>query len=92
MPPTARKRANWKEHHHVLLTDGMTVSAIAGPCAVAVSSAGEYALGKIATELLFSDRNDAQLVLTGIAKAQPQHRTAPPPLALSSFTSGIALR
>jgi hypothetical protein len=43
-------------------------------------------------ELLFSHRNDARLVLTGIAKAQPQHGTAPPPLALSSFTSGIALR
>jgi hypothetical protein len=35
--------------------------------------------------LLFSHRKDAQLVLTGIAKAQP-----PPPLALASFTSGIA--
>jgi hypothetical protein len=33
---------------------------------------------KIATELLLSHRNDAQLVLTGIAKAQPQHGTAPP--------------
>jgi len=44
----------------------------------AVGSTGESAPGKIATELLFSHRNDAQLVLTGIAKAQPQHGTAPP--------------
>ena len=44
----------------------------------AVGSIDESAPGKIATELLFSHRNDAQLVLTGIAKAQPQHGTAPP--------------
>ena len=43
-----------------------------------VSSIGESAAGRIATELLFSYRNDAQLVLTGIAKAQPHHGTAPP--------------
>ena len=43
-----------------------------------VGSIGESAPGRIVTELLFSHRNDAQLVLTGIAKAQPQHGTAPP--------------
>src|SRR6516162_5417914 len=47
----------------------MTAARLRRPCAVAVSSAGEYAPGKIATELLFSHRNDAQLVFTGIAKA-----------------------
>ena len=47
----------------------MTASAIAAPCTVAVSSAGECAPGNIATELLFSHRNDAQLAFTGIAKA-----------------------
>ena len=47
----------------------MTAARLRPPCAVAVSSAGEYAPGKIATELLFSHRNDAQLVFTGIAKA-----------------------
>ena len=63
------------------------------PCAVAVSSAGEYAPGKITTELLFSHRNDAQLVLTGIAKAQFRStERRRPPLALSSFTSGTTLR
>jgi hypothetical protein len=34
----------------------------------------QCASGKIATELLFSHRNDAQLVLTGIAKARLQPR------------------
>jgi hypothetical protein len=42
----------------------------------AVGSIGESAPGKIATELLFSHRNDAELVLTGIAKAQLQHGTS----------------
>ena len=42
----------------------------------AVGSIGESAPGKITTELLFSHRNDAQLVLIGIAEAQPQHGTA----------------
>jgi hypothetical protein len=74
----------------LLPSSRMTAGEIAAPCAVAVISAGEYAPGKIATELLFSHRNDAKLVLTGIAKARPQHGTAPPPLALASFTSGNA--
>src|SRR5262249_10163075 len=42
----------------------------------ALGSIGEFASGKIATELLFSHRNDAQLVLTGIAEAQPQFVSA----------------
>jgi hypothetical protein len=58
-----------------------------------VSSIGESAAGRIATELLFSYRNDAQLVLTGIAKAAAaaaaRNRAAQLPLA--SFTSGTRL-
>jgi len=43
---------------------------------------GESAPGKIATELLFTHRNDAQLVLIGIAEAAAaQNRAAQLPLA-----------
>jgi len=44
------------------------------PAACCAMPKAQCAPGKIATELLFSHRNDAQLVLTGIAKAQPQQR------------------
>jgi len=63
--------ANGKEHCHFLLMDRIMVSATAPapgmtrPLRVgAVGSIGDCAMGKIATKLLFSHRNDAWLVLT----------------------------
>ena len=68
LPSPTRADSNAGQlHESVARSYGMT-----RPCAGAVGSIGESAPGKIATEF------DAQFVLTGIAKAQPQDGTAPP--------------